>query len=166
MKSDILFGSEFVRIEHFIGDNNNTNLAFIFSSLESRSLDGNRNGGEIFFRNGYDVISFKISNGDWFQSLPPDIFEVIKSISLERGYQKKVAYGSSMGGFASIAFSRLLELDTAIVFSPQISISESFDQRWASNARGINFKYHITKETISDHCKFFIFGGFNHEVQL
>lgn len=156
MKSNILFSSDSLRVEHFYKDNNtNENLAFIFSPSMNRKLDGNDFGGEVFFRNGYDTISFKSSNDDWFQSVPFELFEVITKIASKNRYSKKISYGSSMGGYASIVFSRLLDCNKVIAFSPQFSIQESFDTRWLDYAKKINFKYKITQDSIMNNCKFF-----------
>ena len=147
-----------MRVEHFYADDSeHKNIAFIFSPSENRVLDGNDFGGELFFKNGYDTIAFKISNDDWFQSIPASLFSLIHKICHERQYQKKIAYGSSMGGFASIAFSRLLECTTVIAFSPQYSIDQSFDRRWTSYAKRIAFKYRISQESIAPDCHFFVF---------
>jgi len=158
MKSKIIHSTESQRIEHFYHDDSeNINLAFIFSPSMNRSLDGSGYGGEVFLRNGYDTIHFKVSNDDWFQSVPSDIFDEIKNIVAKKKYKNKIAYGSSMGGYASIAFSKLLDCNTAIAFSPQYSITEPFDRRWEAFAKKINFKYPISSETVSSSCKFFIF---------
>jgi hypothetical protein len=106
MKSEILCSSENMKIEYFYDESkDHRNIAFIFTPMLNRNLDGNDFGGEVFYRNGFDTIAFKISNDDWFQSVPLSVFENIKNIDLKKNYTKKIAYGTSMGGYASIAFS-------------------------------------------------------------
>ena len=158
MKSEILVSSENMKIEYFYEEEvNHRNLAYIFTPSMNRNLEGNHFGGDIFFRNGYDTIAIKVSNDDWFQSIPLNLFEVVSKINTRKGYEKKIAYGSSMGGYASIALSKLLDCNAVIVFSPQFSIDEEFDKRWSAYAGKIDFKYRISKDSISSGCIFFIF---------
>ena len=158
MKSEILVKSETLKIEYFYDEKkSHKKLAYIFTPSMNRNLEGNRFGGEIFYRNGYDTIAIKVSNDDWFQSIPSNFFERVKRIITENEYEKKVAYGSSMGGYASIALSKLLDCNVAIVFSPQYSIDEEFDKRWSSYAKKIDFKYRISKNSIKNDCNFCIF---------
>ena len=158
MRSHILASSETMKIEYFYSENRDPKgLVYVFTASMNRNLEGNHHGGEVFFRNGFDTIAMKISNDDWFQSVPSNVFEVIDSIVNKKKYKKKIACGSSMGGYASIAFSKLLDCDVVIVFSPQYSIEEEFDKRWESFANKINFKYRISFDSIKSDCKFFIF---------
>jgi tetratricopeptide (TPR) repeat protein len=158
MKCDILASTENMRIDYYFDDNlYHKNLAYVFSPSMNRNLDGNAYGGEVFARNGFDVIAFKVTNDDWFQSIPFEIFEKICIINLRKGYHKRVSYGSSMGGYASIALSKFLNANTSVSFSPQYSIEENFDDRWKSYAKKIDFKYRITEDTINHNCNFFVF---------
>ena len=65
--------------------------------------------------------------------------------------------GTSMGGYAAVAFSRLLELDIVLGFSPQVTIEEEFDTRWQEWAKQISWRYRIAEDTISEHCHFYFF---------
>ena len=157
-KCETLYRNEIMKIDYFFDENhNNQNLAYIFTPSMNRNLEGNAYGGEVFIRNGYDTIAFKISNDDWFQSIPVELFQLIVSINQKKGYVKRVSYGSSMGGYAAIALSKFLDCNISIVFSPQYSIDEEFDTRWMTYAKKINFKYRISKESVNEDCKFFIF---------
>jgi len=158
MKSQILVSSETMRVDYFCHDNPiKENLAYTFSHYQSYDLNGNNNGGAVFYKNGYDVIAFKVSNDDWFQSVPPSVFDQIRNICTLKKYKKKIAYGGSMGGFGSIAFSKLLDCNISVAFCPQYSIDEAFDQRYAKQAKNIEFVYRISGESISKSCKYFIF---------
>ena len=153
-----LLSTNNMRIDYFFEENSNCqNLAYVFTPSMNRNLIGNAYGGEVFMRSGFDTIAFKISNDDWFQSIPLELFDKIKSLILERGYIKRISYGSSMGGYASIALSKYLNCTTSIAFSPQFSIDEEFDKRWKNHAKKIQFKYRISLESINNDCKFFIF---------
>jgi tetratricopeptide (TPR) repeat protein len=159
MKSELLACSDVMRVEHFFDESNPEckNLAYIFTPSMNRNLNGNAFGGEVFSRNGFETIAFKISNDDWFQSIPDTVFESIKTLLGKRKYLRKVAYGSSMGGYAAIAFSKLLDSDQVIVFSPQYCIDEPFDLRWSEMAKNIEFRYRITLESIKRDADYWIY---------
>ena len=135
----------------------NANLAFVFSPSLNRELNGNSYGGEVLFRNGFDTVVFKVSNDDWFQSVPPNLFEVINNTVSKKKYLKKISYGSSMGGYAAIVFSKYLALTSVYVFSPQYSIDQDFDTRWAAFSKKIYFNYRIDAETVNQNSRYFIF---------
>jgi len=61
-----------------------------------------------------------------------------------------------MGGYASIALSKLLNFDIVVAISPQHSIDEEFDSRWRNYADRINFKYRISRDSVKQNCNFFI----------
>ena len=157
MNKLVLFRNLVTNIEYYFHEEPVKKLAFIFSPSLNRALDGNIYGGELFQKNGYDVINFKISVDDWYQNIPVEVFDIIQNIILEKSYLTKISYGSSMGGYAAILFSKKLCCDFCITFSPQYSIHESFDTRWASFCLNIDFKYTLSQECIHSQCKYFIF---------
>lgn len=151
-KSTILHMGETMCIEFFPSQHLTKKIAFVFTGSSNRYLDLNRDGGDLLVNSGFDVINFKIINDDWFQSIPKNIFEIINRISYD--YEYKVGYGTSMGGYGVIAFSKLLNLDVALTFSPQFSIDEPFDTRWKSKAEEIVWNYRISKDSINQATKF------------
>lgn len=158
MKNETLLITDSMKIDYFFDENlNHQHLAYVFTPSLNRNLDGNAYGGELLARNGFDTIAFKVLNDDWFQSIPLELFEKINNINSKKGYVKRVAYGSSMGGYAAIAFSKHLNCSTSITISPQYCIDEEFDTRWFKYAKNINFKYKISKDSVQNDCKFFIF---------
>ena len=80
---------------------------------------------------GYAVLSIQNKSDDWYNSLLEDDFELILKEHCSK-YSKVIFYGSSMGGFAALAFRDLISVSYVIVFSPQYSVLESFDNRWSS----------------------------------
>lgn len=146
-----------LRIDYFRDDaRHNTYLAFVFSAFGNRELAGNPYGGDYLCRNGFDVISFKNIDNDWFQSVPSAVFATIEAQISGRNYVKRFAYGSSMGGYASIAFSKRLRIDKALAISPQITIRDDFDRRWAKRARSIRWVYEIDGASVARDCQFFV----------
>jgi len=157
-ESSVLFESSTMRVEHFYDPSRaNKALAFVFTPSYNRSLEGNKYGGDALFRNGYDIIAMKINNDDWFQQTPEQFFDIVNTLTIDWNYTKKIGCGSSMGAYASLAFSRRLGLDAVIAFSPQYCINEKFDTRWASFGKNITFKYLISKDSIAPQCDYFIF---------
>jgi tetratricopeptide (TPR) repeat protein len=152
----VIYSSEFTNIEYFRNDETqNSAIAFIFTLFGNKMLEGNPQVGKAFLRNGFDVIAFKIANDDLFQSVPPSVFETIKSVTADNQYDMKVGYGASIGASASIAFSKLLDLDMAIAISPVLPIGKPpFDEQWLLKNRRIKLVYQITEDTVSPYCKF------------
>jgi tetratricopeptide (TPR) repeat protein len=154
----IIYSDENIRIEHFFNvDIKNFKVAFVFTPSHNRNLEGNPFGGNIFLKNGFDVIAFKNINDDWYQNIPRAIFNLLEQLIDNNKYTYKVSYGSSMGGFAAIVFSNLLKLDLSVSFSPQYSISEPFDKRWEYYSHKIKFNYLMDSDNIFIGCKFHIF---------
>ena len=155
--SIVLYVDDSQKIEYFFDAAvSNTALAFVFGPSMNRVLEGNGHGGEVFLENAFDVIAFKTISDDWFQNIPDQIFATIDEFVMQKGYEFKVGYGSSMGGYAGIVFSKKLNLDKVVAFSPQYSIDESFDRRWENSSQQIEFVHRITGHTVSQECKFLI----------
>jgi tetratricopeptide (TPR) repeat protein len=152
----IIYSSEFTKIEYFRNDETQNNaIAFIFTPFGNKKLEDNPEAGKAFLQNGFDVIAFKNVNDDLFQSVPPSVFETIKSVTADNQYNFKVSYGVSIGASVPIATSKLLELDMAIAISPVANIGKPpFDEQWLWENRRIKLVYQITEDTISPHCKF------------
>ncbi|MGA8599864.1 MAG: hypothetical protein WB663_00485 [Beijerinckiaceae bacterium] len=79
--SEALYRSDTLWIEYYYTpERQNKRLAFVFSSLGSKILNQNINGGDYLIENGFDVINFNSSRNDWFQSVPADVFAAIAKI--------------------------------------------------------------------------------------
>lgn len=131
-------------------------LVFTFTNLEGA---GKRSAGfaETFLINaGYSVLAFKGSRNanNWFQDLREEDFVDIESTIQSKGFgpYKKIAYGSSMGGYAGIAFSKRFDIDGVLALSPQFDIRQEWDQRWSKYASQIDFKHLINEYSISKRC--------------
>jgi hypothetical protein len=160
-----IFRSDDLTIDFFsLGDSLNKSIAFTFTAF-TPSTKGDRDtlvgvgfGGELLLRNGFDVVAFKSAKNLWYQNLSAEmIIEVEKFIDNSSvSYIKRVAYGSSMGAYAAIQFSRALKIDIVLALSPQFEIDQPYDQRWQSLAQQIDFQYRIDSAAISDSCKYFV----------
>ena len=108
---------------------------------DNRSLD--RSGfGEEFFRSRHvDAVHFLTSENDWYQY--PELPAAARAVAeLVKGYDRVVAYGSSMGAYAAIRFGGLAGASVALAISPQFSINPRvarFERRWGADAERIDY---------------------------
>jgi tetratricopeptide (TPR) repeat protein len=160
-----IFKSDDLVIDFFsIGDSQNRSVAFTFTAFtpstkaDKDALVGVGFGGELLLRNGFDVVAFKSAKNLWYQNvLAETIVEIENFISASpTSYIKRISYGSSMGAYAAIQFSRVLKIDIVLALSPQFEIDQPYDQRWHSLAQQIEFQYRIDSNAISDGCKYFV----------
>ena len=142
-------------------DRLNQNLAITFTPFGvagAVSLEGAGFGGELLLRNDFDVVAFKSTKNIWYQNVTAEIISAVENFISARAvcYAKRVSYGSSMGGYAAIQFSRSLKFDTVLALSPQFQIDQPYDLRWHAAAQTIDFKYRINADAIADNCKYFV----------
>lgn len=89
----------------------------------------------------------------WYQGDEPR--EAIDAaVRIASAFERVVAYGSSMGGFAALHFAKVFNAATVLALMPQYSIDRSavpFETRWALEASRITFDRHpmadVPKET-------------------
>jgi hypothetical protein len=117
-------------------------------------LNQNINGGDYLIENGFDVVNFNSKRNDWFQSVPHHIFGAIDAIDCANSYEKRVAMGSSMGGYAAICFSKYLKCDIVLAYVPQHNITIQSDPRFAGFIETIEWIYPISEPTVGQGCKF------------
>jgi hypothetical protein len=155
IQSKILHRSDTMSIEyHCNEDRQNRQLAFLFSSLGSKILNQNINGGDYLIENGFDVVNFNSNRNDWFQSVPRHIFGAIHAIDRAKGYEKRVAMGSSMGAYAAVCFSGHLKCDIVLAYVPQHNLTILSDPRFAGFVEEIEWTYPINEESLGNQCKF------------
>lgn len=112
------------------------------SYTDNRTLD--RAGfGEDFFRGrGIDAIHVLSRENRWYQH--PELTEALAAIAAATaGYQRAIAYGSSMGGFAALRYGASCGATVGLAFSPQYSVDPvvaPFDRRWADDVARIAFR--------------------------
>jgi tetratricopeptide (TPR) repeat protein len=157
-----IFRSEDLAVDFFSwGDGLNKTVAITFTPFGVPGavlIDGAGFAGEILLRNDFDVVAFKSTKNVWYQNISPEILTAVETFIAARAasYTKRVGYGSSMGGYAAIQFSRSLKLDVVLALSPQFEIDKPYDTRWHAAAQLIEFKYRIDGDAISRDCKYFV----------
>jgi hypothetical protein len=110
-------------------------LVITFGFYGQNKLSGMGWGGVELFEDGFDVLAIKTLSNDWYQCLDIKDFNAISEFLFSKNYRKKIAYGTSMGGYAAILISKFVTIDEVICFSPQFTIWESWDLRWSGEAR-------------------------------
>ncbi len=107
------------------------------SYTDHRGLDRTGFAEQFLGEHRIDAIHIITSENDWYQYA--DMLDVFARIcELTAGYDKVVAYGSSMGGYAAIRFGRLVGAKLALALSPQFSIDPlrvPFENRWNDSTR-------------------------------
>ncbi|MDO6815013.1 hypothetical protein [Cobetia amphilecti] len=97
----------------------------------------------IIYKMGFNQINIQSNKNNWYQTDEIDqaILEVKK---ITKNSSRLITYGSSMGAYASINFSSLLEADCFIAISPQYSIDPNViskeDKRWRYEASLVDIK--------------------------
>lgn len=134
---------------------NSDSLVITFGFYGQNKLSGMGWGGAELFADGFDVLAVKTLSNDWYQCLDLEDFDAISEFISSKNYKKKIAYGTSMGGYASILLSKFVNIDEVICFSPQFTIWESWDLRWAGDARRTSPQKYDLGNTISSNvvCK-------------
>jgi len=149
--------SKTLKVQFFsMNDGGRRPLAVTFTPSNNKQLDGTGFGGDFLLKSGFDVLAFKSSVDGWFQEVPAELFSAINAFVADRGHERRVGYGSSMGGFAAIAFSGRLKLDTVLACSPQFAIDQAFDKRWAFFGQQLAWRYRIDAAALGADCRYFV----------
>jgi tetratricopeptide (TPR) repeat protein len=136
-------------------------LVFTFTNWAppgATSLDGLGYAGRFLVDNGFDVVAIKANRNWWFQDLDRAIFDAVEQAIARggRAYRRRVGYGSSMGGYAAFQFSGALKLDRVVAYSPQFSIHEAWEPRWAREAAAIAFTQAMTRAALAPSCRYVV----------
>lgn len=140
----LLFASAELRVRHLAVAGGDRAVLFVtFDSYTDRiGLDRPGFGEQYFAPRGIDAVHVVSRANDWYQyaELPAALAAIA---TVAGGYGQVVAYGSSMGGYAALAFGGRCGADAAIALSPQFSLDPRvvpFERRWLADARRIRFR--------------------------
>jgi hypothetical protein len=131
MESTTLFRSEDLIVRHHrLGS---AQLFVCFSSYtETPTVDRAGFGENYFINKNIDAIHVITRNNLWYQY--PEWQQALSVIqTVASGYNRVVAYGSSMGGYAALRFGGTCGAHAGIAISPQFSIDPAiapFEHRW------------------------------------
>jgi hypothetical protein len=121
-----LYSSEDLRIDAFL--NGSDTVVYTFSPWGFTRLQNKGFGTDFLVKHGFDVIAVRTTRNAWYENLTHDLLLMLRRSG--RKYDRRCAYGSSMGGFAAIRFSRILDVQRAFAISPQFDIRYPWDTRW------------------------------------
>ncbi len=154
----LLYSNKEICIDFNISLHTPTNtLAVTFTERGNRELEGPGFGTEALTKYGIDVISVKTRQDAWYQNLTSDIISSVELFlsRLRPRYQAITGYGSSMGAYAAMRFSKLLDLDRVLALSPVHGIHYPWDMRWAQDLPADSSFEPMTKADISTKTHFF-----------
>lgn len=118
-------------LEPFLPGDSNT-LVLSFGDLITRASGLSINAEKSLIKYQYNVIGVMPKQKSWFPQA--SMIELAKAISpILEGFKNIVGYGGSMGGYAAIKYSNLLNMNRVIAFVPQYSIDPEHveDRRYA-----------------------------------
>ncbi|MCU4425193.1 hypothetical protein [Acinetobacter sp. WU_MDCI_Abxb74] len=130
MDKQIIFEDEHIRAIFLPGDSNT--LVLSFGDLITRASGLSVNAEKSLVKYQYNIIGIMPKQKSWFPQA--SMIELAKTISpVLQGFKNIVGYGGSMGGYAAIKYSNLLNMNRVIAFVPQYSIdpTQVEDRRYA-----------------------------------
>ncbi|WP_336011458.1 hypothetical protein [Acinetobacter calcoaceticus] len=130
MDKQIIFEDEHIRAIFLLGDSNT--LVLSFGDLITRASGLSVNAEKSLVKYQYNIIGIMPKQKSWFPQA--SMIELAKTISpVLQGFKNIVGYGGSMGGYAAIKYSNLLNMNRVIAFVPQYSIdpTQVEDRRYA-----------------------------------
>lgn len=121
----------------------NSLVVFTFSCLEKNPATAPPFGGKFLQDKNIHAIHFVAKRNHWWQTPEMDeAIQIIKGLTyLSDENIRMINYGSSMGGYGAIRFSKQLNSDVVIAVSPQFSIDRPvvpFEKRWAKEYSAIS----------------------------
>ena len=112
------------------------------SYTDDRTLDRLGFGQDFFHARGIDAIHVLSRENRWYQH--PELMDALATIAAATAdYERVIAYGSSMGGFAALRYGGTCGANVGLALSPQYSVDPAiapFDRRWADDVARIAFR--------------------------
>ncbi|ENW84741.1 hypothetical protein F908_00343 [Acinetobacter sp. NIPH 284] len=130
MDKQIIFEDEHIRVIFLKGSSDT--LVVSFGDLISRAKGMSINAEKSLIKYQYNVIGIMPKQKSWFPQ--SSMLEMQRQIqpTLQQ-FEQIVGYGGSMGGYAAIKYSNLLNMHKIVAFVPQYSIDPDVvhDRRYA-----------------------------------
>ncbi len=129
-------------------------LVYTFTAIAFTDLNALGFGVQFLLNLGYDVIAFKCNNASWYQGL--DLVTVHEVGQKSSGYGFVATYGSSMGGYAAILFSKALCANLVLAIAPQYSPADKFEPRWRNYTKPVVWRHTISADKIAPQASYMI----------
>ena len=138
----LIYSSQNIRVYITIHDTNEDLLVITFSNWEHKPSFGAGNSGKSYLMNRkFNNIHIACNTNKWYQFDDMKNIEDICRPYLVR-FSNVVNYGSSMGGYAALLFSKALRATRVVAIAPQYSIDSNkipWETRWRREASDIDF---------------------------
>lgn len=125
-RGEVLFTGADIIVRGYFPDKAAALVISFTSRMENRAKSHRNEGfGERFLdANGLAYLCFISRRNHWWQTeeVEAAYTDIDRKYDLTR-YGRVITYGSSMGAYGALIFSRLFRADTVLAFSPQASIS-------------------------------------------
>lgn len=153
-----VFASPAYQIDYVPAPRAGAPLVVTFTERTHRSLAGLGFAGKYAIDNGFALLAFKSNVDHWYQDLPDAALTAAERFlaALPVPPARRAGYGSSMGAYAAVAFSRRLSLDDVFAISPQADITQPWDTRWAAEAAAIGVMRPIDAGMIRPGCRYVV----------
>ena len=120
MEKHIIFEDEQIRAIFLRGSSDE--LIFSFGDLITRAKGLSINAEKSLLKHDFNVIGIMPKQKSWFpESSMRQMFAAIKDLIAP--FKTRIGYGGSMGGYAAIKYSNLLDLKRVVALVPQYSIN-------------------------------------------
>ncbi|MCH4023394.1 MAG: hypothetical protein LKE81_07145 [Acetobacter sp.] len=150
-----IFESQNYVVDYFSQKQTRKNIVVTFTERSNRKIDGTGFGGNFLLSNRFSVISIKSNVDNWYQDIPEELLRATRDFLNEKSFLdfNKSSYGSSMGAYAAIAFSSILNIDHIFAISPLVNISFDWDQRWAADFKRLGTFKQIDRYMIKSNTR-------------
>ena len=120
MEKQIIFEDEQIRAIFLRGSSDE--LIFSFGDLITRAKGLSINAEKSLLKHDFNVIGIMPKQKSWFpESSMRQMFAEIEDLIAP--FKTRIGYGGSMGGYAAIKYSNLLDLKRVVALVPQYSIN-------------------------------------------
>lgn len=120
MEKHIIFEDEQIRVIFLRGSSDE--LIFSFGDLITRAKGLSINAEKSLLKHDFNVIGIMPKQKSWFpESSMRQMFAEIEDLIAP--FKTRIGYGGSMGGYAAIKYSNLLDLKRVVALVPQYSIN-------------------------------------------
>lgn len=137
-----LFRSEDLLVRRVGGYGGRLCYVTFASYTDDRTLDRPGFGEDYFRGRRIDAIHVLSRENRWYQHAElMDALAVVATAAA--GYERVIAYGSSMGGFAALHYGATCGATMGLALSPQFSVDPMiapFDRRWPADLARISFR--------------------------
>ena len=142
MEPTVIYKSDHLNCVCYNKDSDN--LSIVFDHMRTRDGDFPKHGFPAYYDNTA-LLHIHCRKNNWF--LVPDLNKARRSLAeFSKNYSRITAFGSSMGGYGVILFSKKIRYDFVFLASPQFSIFPDFvpfDKRFTSNLEEVSGRAHV-----------------------